>query len=255
MDGGPRGWAEPLYARVLDDTGVGPATRVLDVGCGPGDLARAALVRGAAVRGVDSDPSVVAFAAVEVPGAAFAVGDAHDLGAVDPADVVTLVQVIAHVANPVKVLREAARVAPGGRVAVTVWGRESECDVRAFGEALAPWLPPRRPPAGPPPLTEPDRLRRLVELAGLEVAEVAEVVCPFTYPDEDSVLQPLARSGIGRHAARAVGPGAFRDAVLARLAPHRTADGGFRLENLFRVLVATPPPFDAASSTGRRSDR
>ena len=41
----------------------------------------------------------------------------------------------------------------------TVWGREEECDLRVLGEALAPWLGPRRPPPGPPPLTDPARLR------------------------------------------------------------------------------------------------
>ena len=71
----------------------------------------------------------------------FRVGDAHDPPA-GPFDVVAAVQLLAHVANPLVVLR--GRAPGSARVAVTVWGREQECDVRAFGEALAPWLPPRR---------------------------------------------------------------------------------------------------------------
>lgn len=167
---GPRGWAAPLHARVLDAGRVGPGTALLDLGCGAGVLARAAADRGAGVAGVDADRHAVAAATAEVPEGEFRVGDAHDLDWPDAAfDVVVAVQVLSHVTNPLTVLREAARVAgPGGAVVVTVWGRESECAVRAFGEALAPFLPPRparRVPAGGPSLTDPDRLRKLVGLA------------------------------------------------------------------------------------------
>ncbi|QJY45681.1 methyltransferase domain-containing protein [Pseudonocardia broussonetiae] len=237
MSEGPRGWAAPLYARVLDATGVAAGTRVLDLGSGGGGFAAAAVARGAVVHGIDTDPSAVAVASGEVPDAVFAVGDAHDLGSLGPFDVAAAVQLLAHVVNPVLVLREAARVAPV--VAVTVWGREEECDVRAFGEALAPWVGSRRAPDGPPPITEPARLRALVELAGLTVTSFDEVVCPFDYPDDDELVGPLFGTGIGRHAVNRGGPVAVRDAVLERFERHRTPGGGYRLENVFRVLTAT----------------
>jgi SAM-dependent methyltransferase len=242
-DEGPLGWAAPLHARVLDATGTGTGTRVLDLGCGAGAFARAAADRGALVRGVDADRAAVARAAAAVPEGEFHVGDAHDAAAHGTADVVAAVQVLAHVANPLKVLRSAAAATvPGGLVAVTVWGREAECDVRLFGEALSPWLPPRPPQSGPAPVTEPDRLRRLAELAGLEVVLLDEVVCPFTYPDEDALVVPVLDAGIGRLAARRTGPAQVRAAVLERFAGRRTPDGGYRLDNLFRVLVARPAP-------------
>jgi SAM-dependent methyltransferase len=56
MTEGPAGWAEPLHARVLDAAGVGAGTRVLDLGCGTGTFAAAAVARGARVRGIDTDP-------------------------------------------------------------------------------------------------------------------------------------------------------------------------------------------------------
>ena len=233
---GPRGWADPLYGAVLDATGVGPGTRVLDVGCGGGGFSRAAVARGAHVHGVDGDPSAVASAAREVPEATFAVGDATDLGGLGPVDVVGLVQLVAHLRDPRQALREAARVAPGGLVAVTVWGAEQDCDVRAFGEALAPWLGPRRPP----PDDGPDLLADLVTGAGLEVLGSAQVVCAFRYPDADAVLGPLFDSGLGRHAMNAAGPAAVREAVLDRLERHRDGDG-YRLDNTFRVLTARAP--------------
>jgi SAM-dependent methyltransferase len=220
---------------------VGAGTRLLDLGCGPGVLARVAADRGAHVVGVDADRSAIALAAAAVPEGTFRVGDVHELPEPDGSvDVVTAVQLLTHVANPLKVLRAAARVLarPRGVMLATVWGRERECDMRGFGEALAEWLPGRRPPAGPPPLTEPDRLRKLAGLADLTVVTLDEVRCRFGYPDADALLDPLLASGIGRHALARAGPAAVRRAVLEWFATRRTPEGGYRLENLFRVLVA-----------------
>jgi SAM-dependent methyltransferase len=249
--GEPAGWGAPLYAHALDAADVGAGTSVLDVGCGTGELASLAVSRGARVTGVDVDPAAVATARAAVPGADFRVGDAHDLGPVGtlggPFAVVAAVQLLTHVANPLRVLREASRVAVrGGTLVASVWGQEKECDVRAFGEALAPWLPARRGaqrrgPAGPPTLTDPEHLRKVAWLAGLAVVGVDEVVCPFDYPDEAALLGPLLASGIGRAAVSRAGEAAVRRAVRERLADFRVAGGGYRLHNLFRVLVARCP--------------
>lgn len=238
-DEGPRGWGRPLHNHVLDVAGVRPGIALLDLGCGTGLFARAAADRGAQVTGIDIDRHAVARAAAAVPDGAFRVGDVHEPGESDAAfEVVAAVQLLAHVTNPVRVLREAARVVrPGGVVVATVWGREAECDVRAFGEALAPWLPPRPVPTGPPPITEPDRLRKLASLAGLEVQTLDEVVCPFHYPDADAVIGPLFASGLARAIGRRAHPAAVREAVLERLEPLRVGEG-YRLNNLFRVLAA-----------------
>jgi SAM-dependent methyltransferase len=232
---GPRGWGVTLHGAVLDATAVGPGTRLLDLGCGAGLFARAAADRGARVTGIDVDPGAVAAAAAEVPEGSFAVGRAEDPPA-GPFDVVAAVQLLMHVADPVGVLAAAARRAPV--VAVTVWGREEECDVRVFGEALAPWLGARQPSG--PPVTDPVRLRRLAERAGLAVERLDEVVCPFDYADADELLGPLFDSALGRAVGRRAGPVALRAAVLDRLEPYRTEGGGYRLNNLFRVLVARP---------------
>jgi SAM-dependent methyltransferase len=226
-----------LHAAVLDGTPIGPGTSVLDLGCGAGLFARAAADRGARVTGIDTDPAAVERAAAAVPEGVFAVGDAQDPPH-GPFDVVAAVQLLMHVADPAAVLTAAAR--RGTVVAATVWGREEECDVRVFGQALAPWLGPRRPPSGPPPVTEPGRLRQLAEDAGLGVERLDEVVCPFDYADEDELLGPLFESDLGRAVGRRAGPVALRTAVLERLEPYRTPSGGYRLRNVFRLLVAHP---------------
>jgi SAM-dependent methyltransferase len=220
---------------VLDATGVGAGTSLLDVGCGGGVFARAAADRGARVTGIDADPTAVARAAAEVPDGVFLVGDALDPPP-GPFDVVVAVQLLMHVPDPAAVLAALGRA--GALVAVTVWGREQECEIRVFGEALAPWLGPRRPADSP--VGEPDRLRAIAARAGLVVERLDEVVCPFDYADEDELLGPLFESALGRAVGRRAGPVALRAAVLERLAPYRTSAGGYRLQNLFRVLVARP---------------
>jgi SAM-dependent methyltransferase len=232
---GPRGWGRPLYAAVLDATDVQAGTSLLDLGCGPGLFARAAADRGARVTGLDPDPSAVARAAAEVPEGRFAVGTAERPPA-GPFDVVAAVQLLMHVADPVAVL--AAAAGTGRVVAATVWGRDEECDVRVFGEALGRWLGPR--PPGGHPLTEPRVLRGAAERAGLAVTRLDEVRCPFDYADDEELLGPLVDSALGRAVGRRSGPAALREAVLEHLAPYRTATGGYRLTNLFRVLVAHP---------------
>jgi hypothetical protein len=54
------------------------------------------------------------------------------------------------------------------------------------------------------------------------------------------VLGPLFDSALGRAVGRRAGPVAMRDAVLTALAPYRTDAGGYRLHNVFRMLVAHP---------------
>lgn len=249
MPDGPPGWGAPLHERVLDMAGVAAGARVLDLGCGAGTFAAAAVARGAVVTGIDGDPSAVSVAAAAVSGGTFLVGDAHDPPP-GPFDIVAAVQLLQHVANPLAVLRAAARV--GAVVAVTVWGREEECDVRAFGEALAPWLPPRRPASGPPPLTDPARLRKVAGLAGLAVVSEESVQCPFTYPDADALVRPLLESGIGRAAVARAGERTVRRAVLDRHAVNRTETGGYVLCNSFRVLVARPAGRPRSGFTGDR---
>lgn len=247
MDEGPRGWGVPLYEQVL--SGLEPGGPMLDLGCGAGTFTVFAARRGFAVSGADTDRSALAAAERELPDVDLRLTDVHDLPWPDRSfGLVTLVQVLAHVTNPVLALREASRVcAPQGRVRATVWGRPAECDVGAIGRALSPFLPggatsapPGRPPGGPPPLTEPDRLRRIAGLAGLQVRGLHEVVCTFDYAGPDELVGPVLDSALGRGAvARSSGPRAVRRALLAGMEPFREGTG-YRLRNTFRVLDAAP---------------
>ncbi|HEY2203959.1 MAG TPA: class I SAM-dependent methyltransferase [Pseudonocardia sp.] len=240
-----RDWGRELYLRVLDELRVAAGGSLVDVGCGGGQLCRLAAGRGARVTGIDTDPAVLARAGDAVPGGRFLRADLHELP-LPPgeASATSCVQVLMHLPNPLAALRELHRVAaPGGRVAVTVWGPPETCAVGAFGDALAPVLGPppwrvdRGRTSGPPPLHAEGRLARLTTLAGLTVTGDAEVRCAFDYPGETELLTTLYAADIGRRAIALAGRRPVRRAVLDGLASHRLADGGYRLWNTFRMVV------------------
>ncbi|MEJ8281354.1 class I SAM-dependent methyltransferase [Pseudonocardia spirodelae] len=244
--------ASPLFDRVL--AGAGPGARLLDVGCGVGRLLADAAAAGLAVTGVDVERRLLAAAERAVPGADLRVADAHELPFDGGTfDVVTLVQVLEHLTNPVLALREAGRVCVAdGRVRATVWGTPDECDAAVIGAALAPLTgaapaPPQNNPGpdrsgvGAPALTDPARLTQLAGLAGLTVREIAVVRVPVVHEDPDDLVAGVLASGPGRHAARAAGPGAVREALLGALEPFRDGDA-YRLVDTVRVLDAAPPP-------------
>ncbi|MFB7957394.1 MULTISPECIES: class I SAM-dependent methyltransferase [unclassified Streptomyces] len=103
-----------------------PGMTVLDVGCGPGTITAdlAELVSPGRVTGVDTAGEILTRAAGTASGRGlenveFAVADVHDLDFPDDSfDVVHAHQVLQHVGDPVRALREMRRVCrPGGIVA------------------------------------------------------------------------------------------------------------------------------------------
>ncbi|MEV0255739.1 class I SAM-dependent methyltransferase [Streptomyces sp. NPDC050732] len=104
-----------------------PHMTVLDIGCGPGTITAdlAALVSDGRVTGVDRAPDILGTARATAAerglrNVEFAVADVHDLDYPDDTFcVVHAHQVLQHVGDPVRALREMRRVCkPGGIVAV-----------------------------------------------------------------------------------------------------------------------------------------
>jgi SAM-dependent methyltransferase len=148
-----------VTGRVVDDLldlcAVGPGTRVVDVGCGPGDLVAAAAARGAAAVGVDVAPAMVALARRRHPGLDFRVGTAEALPvAAGSMDAVVGGFLVHHLGEPEAAVAGFRRVlASGGRLALSAWdepGRARIVGVLLDAVAAAGVPPPAGMPAGPP---------------------------------------------------------------------------------------------------------
>jgi SAM-dependent methyltransferase len=243
----PQDWAEvqesqvaALYDDIVERLGVRPGTELLDAGCGAGAFAARAAAAGAHVTGLDAAEGLIEYARARVPGATFVVGELEELPFADGAfDLVTGLNSFQYAADPAHALREAGRVAAGGRVVAAVWGREEECEaagsIRALGRLL-PAPPPGAP--GPFALSAPGALEELAARAGLEVTDRIDVTTVWEYADEATALRGLLASGPAARAIEHAGEDAVRTATKDAIAPFRTRDGGYRLENAFVYVVA-----------------
>ena len=116
----------PATRQVFLDAGIGPGMRVLDVGCGVGDvslLAAELVGPDGRVVGVDTDPLALGTARARAREAGlttvdFRQGDLYELAVDEPFDAAVGRVILLHVRNPVEAVRRVARqVRPGGLVA------------------------------------------------------------------------------------------------------------------------------------------
>src|SRR5262245_30778005 len=118
-------YSAPLAPQLVDFAGVRRGQRVLDVGCGPGALTGELVARLGAdsVAAVDPSESFVEALRARQPGVDIRHASAEELPFPDDAFDAALAQLVVHfMADPVRELREMARVArPGGAVAACVW--------------------------------------------------------------------------------------------------------------------------------------
>ncbi|GAA1487784.1 class I SAM-dependent methyltransferase [Brachybacterium sacelli] len=158
-----------------------PGTDLLDVGCGTGDLALAAVDRGRRVTAVDPDPEMIAIAGALAPEASVLEAGAPALPLADSSTgAITANFVVNHVPDPRSTMRDLARVAaPSAPIALTIWPAVPGPHLAAYGEAaraagavavpstrLAPELDfPRSP----------DGLATVAKEAGLHVERAEEL--------------------------------------------------------------------------------
>ena len=181
------GFFGPITTRLidplLDAAGIGAGSRVLDVASGPGYVAARAAERGASVIGLDVAETMLSLARRLQPQLEFRQGDAEALLFGDGSfDAVVANFGLLHLGRPERAAAEFARVlAPGGRVALTVWDLPERARfLGVFLEAVAAAgaSPPEDIPTGPPffRFSDERELARLLggqRLEGIEVTTVS----------------------------------------------------------------------------------
>ncbi len=230
--------AGPARRALVAAAGVGAGTRVLDVGCGSGELLALVHDLGGSAAGADAAPGMVRLARRAAPDADVRVADATQLPWPDAAfDVVLAVNALHLTEDLTGALAEAVRVtAPGGRVAVAGWaeGRLNDLDTveaavaAAHGDPVDPHVPDadRRLPGG---------WERLLRGAGLEVVASGLASAPWDVPDDDALVRGIL---LGEDAE---GLAAGATTVLAAARPFGRPDGGYRLVNALRWAVGRRP--------------
>jgi SAM-dependent methyltransferase len=188
-------------APTLDAANVRAGTHVLHVCCGPGMHADGAVKRGAGAVGLDF-PAVVELARKATPGAEFQAGDAQALPFPDSSfDAVVCGYGLMHVPDSEKALREMWRVVkPGGRVAVSVWDRETPNNgfglvyaaVRAHGNLNVPL------PHGADffQFGTPDKMRAALTETGFTDVQAAFVPQDWRVKSGDQIMQAVLKGAV-----------------------------------------------------------
>lgn len=256
-----RDWAEiqermlaPLYEAVYTRLEVGPATRMLSLGCGSGLALLIAAGRGAHVTGVDPDLERLSLARIRLlpgpeeesrPGSAEpqlvesvpAPAPGHE-----PYNLITAFTPIGCSPDDGEELVRTlgAAVPSAGRrstVVLTGWGPPERCATDAVLRVAT------RLAEGPDATNgrgaRRDDLENVAFRAGLNPDGSGRVACPFGYADVDSAVRGLLSTRLFDAAVRATDRSQVEKEVAEALHPHLRRDGTVWMPNVFRYLVCT----------------
>lgn len=194
----------PFANQLIDVLGVGPGTRVLDLGCGPGHMAAAAAATGASVTGLDFSPAMIRRAVAGHPGITFIVGDAEDPPFPPRSyDAISAGFLLQHLASPEKALAAWRRLlASGGRLGLCNWvfgPRPTPSPQTVFRMALADaGVEPAPSPPGSPDFTgydSPGTMADFLHTAGFGDVSHTEVAHPVRFT-ADEIWDAMAKGSV-----------------------------------------------------------
>ena len=180
---------------LLDSIGDCQGRRILDLGSGPGNVAKALAGSGADVVGVDFCSGMVEVAQEKYPNIPFQEANGEDLPFENNTfDAVVCNYTVHHLAQPDLVFREISRILkPGGRFAFAVWGRpEEQSSLGAFFGAVAEHHKMEDLPHGPLfGVTEQRVFEPLLSHAGLVDCQLSMHDVTWEMDSLDPLLQGL----------------------------------------------------------------
>jgi SAM-dependent methyltransferase len=259
-----RDWSEiqermlvPLYEAVYERLDVGPATRLLGLGCGSGLALLMAASRGAAITGVDTSADRLALARERLlPGerddgartnTRIVHGSPDEAARADaPAyTVVTAFEPIGCLAGDAEGLGELLAgatplAARGAAVVLAGWGPPERCATASVLRVATKLAEPLRTGGTWRP-TDRDDLERVAARAGLRPDGSGRVACPFGYADMDSAVRGLESTGLFDAAIAATDQAQVDKELAEALHPYQRQDGTVWMPNVFRYLIARTP--------------
>lgn len=176
-----------LGSSVIELLAPQPGERILDLGCGTGQLTAQIAETGAEVIGLDNSPAMIEEARRLYPQLQFREADAHDFDVAEPFDAVFSNAVLHWITEPDRVVRCIAQaLKPNGRLAVEFGGNgnvhclanaiETACRL-TLGETVShPWYFPS--------IAE---FASVLERHGLEVTQAALIARPTPLEGEDGL--------------------------------------------------------------------
>ncbi len=224
-EGAWSGLTRPFIPHLLEVTQVTKGTRLLDVACGPGYVAEAALALGAEPTGVDFTPQMVRLARQRNPQIEFRTGDAQELDFEDDSfDVVAMNFGVLHLPDPEAAFSEASRVLrSGGHYAFTVWARPQESPgARIVEEAIDAYADTAVDlPKGPDYFGygDPDESRRVLGRLGFDPVSLVfrTVTVEWHVPTASFVFESERDFGVRTGALLAVQTSEVLAAIQARI--------------------------------------
>jgi SAM-dependent methyltransferase len=228
-------FARPVWEPLLRTAAIGPGTRVLDVGCGTGELLEHLQDLGARPTGVDPASRMAELARARAIGADVRPGDFERLPFDDGTfDALLAVNAFQFAADQERALAEADRVlVPGGTLGLAGWAERGRNDLDAINVALAEADDEEPPDDGP--LRVEGGLAAVLRRAGWEVLDDGVVPVPWTARHDTDLVCGIL---FGEDASTIV---ELAPVVVAAAAPFRRPDGTYRLLNTFRWAVARRP--------------
>lgn len=174
-------------AELLDWLRAQPGERILDLGCGTGELAERIAATGAEVIGIDSDPAMIEAALTRLPNVELRVADGHDFAVDEPVDAVFSNAALHWMPAAVEVLgcvsdalrhggRFVAEMGATGNVATVMAAVDRACREAGLPERDWPWFFP-----------SPAQYAAMLEDAGLEIRELDFRDRPTKLVGEDGI--------------------------------------------------------------------